>query len=80
MVRKVNILKHELVPEARLLTKEEVKEIFRRMEIRISEIPWIFASDPMAKALGAKPGDVIMIIRKSKTSGKSVAFRFVMPG
>ena len=50
------------------------------MEIRISEIPWIFASDPMAKALGAKPGDVIMIIRKSKTSGKSVAFRFVMPG
>ena len=80
MPKKINVLKHELVPQHILLSKEEAKEILKRMGLKKRELPWILASDPVARALNAKPGDVIMIIRKSPTAGKSIAFRYVMPG
>ncbi|RLE84663.1 MAG: DNA-directed RNA polymerase subunit H [Thermoprotei archaeon] len=80
MVRKINILEHELVPQHILLSEEEAKEILKKMGLRKRELPWILASDPAAKALNAKPGDVIMIIRKSPTAGRSISFRYVMPG
>ena len=80
MPKKLDIFKHELVPVHIKLSKEEAKTILRRMKIRPYQLPWILASDPAVKALGAKPGDIIMIIRKSPTAGKSIAFRLVVPG
>jgi len=78
--KKINVLKHELVPQHILLSKEEAKAILSRMGIDKHELPWILSTDPVAKELGAKPGDVIMIIRKSETAGVAIAFRYVMPG
>ncbi len=78
--RKVNILEHELVPQHILLSEEEAKRILKRMGISKSQLPWMLASDPVAKALGAKPGDVVMILRKSPTAGTAVAFRYVVRG
>ncbi|MEM0377514.1 MAG: DNA-directed RNA polymerase subunit H [Thermofilum sp.] len=40
----------------------------------------MYSTDPVARALKAKPGDVIMIIRKSPTAGEAVAFRVVVKG
>lgn len=80
MSRRVNILEHELVPQHILLSEEEASKILKRMGISRRQLPWILASDPVAKAIGAKPGDVIMIIRKSPTAGVSVAFRYVIRG
>ncbi|MEM4034182.1 MAG: DNA-directed RNA polymerase subunit H, partial [Sulfolobales archaeon] len=48
--------------------------------IRPEQLPWIRASDPVARELGAKPGDIIRIIRKSQTAGESIAYRFVISG
>lgn len=80
MPRKFNVLEHELVPKPVLLSRDEAKKILKIMGLKKSELPWIFLTDPVAKALGAKPGDVIMFIRKSPTAGESVAFRLVVPG
>jgi len=73
-------LEHELVPKHILLSKEEASRILRRMGISKRQLPWILASDPVARAIGAKPGDVVMVIRKSPTAGVSVAFRLVVRG
>lgn len=78
--RKVNILEHELVPQHILLSGEEAARILKRMGISKRQLPWMLASDPVAKAIGAKPGDVVMIIRKSATAGVSVFFRYVIRG
>ncbi len=78
--REVNILEHELVPQHVLLSKEEAARLLKRMGISKRQLPWIFSSDPVAKAIGAKPGDVVMVVRRSPTAGVSVAFRVVVRG
>ncbi len=78
--KKFNILEHELVPKHEVLTKEEAVELMKSLGIGPERLPWIRASDPVVKALGAKPGDIIKIVRKSPTAGESVAYRFVVSG
>jgi len=74
------ILEHELVPKAEIVPKEEAKKILKELNAAPWQLPWIRASDPLARAIGAKPGDVIRIIRKSPTAGEHVTYRFVVPG
>ncbi|MEM0100612.1 MAG: DNA-directed RNA polymerase subunit H [Candidatus Methanomethylicaceae archaeon] len=76
---KFDIFKHELVPKAIVLSKEEVEELKKLYGIRKEQLPWIRKNDPMCKALGAKPGDVIKIIRKSPVAGEAIAYRYVVP-
>lgn len=80
MPRKIDVLKHRLVPQHVLLSQEEAKRVLKRIGIRRTELPWIYSTDPVARALGANPGDVIMIIRESPTAGRSVSFRLVIAG
>jgi len=76
----MNVLNHELVPKHILLSREEAKKMLKRLGLRKSELPWIYSTDPVARALGAEPGDVIMVIRNSPTAGEAVAFRVVVKG
>ena len=73
-----DIFKHELVPKHEILPKEELEELLKKYRIKPYQIPRIKASDPAAKMIGAKPGDIIKIIRKSPTAGRSVAYRYVV--
>jgi DNA-directed RNA polymerase subunit H len=41
-------------------------------------MPQVKANDPAVKAIGAKPGDVLKIIRKSQTAGEHIAYRYVV--
>lgn len=79
MKKKFTILDHELVPKHILLSKEERRQLLEQLKIRPEQLPWIRASDPVAKLIGAKPGDIVKIIRKSPTAGETVAYRFVVP-
>ena len=74
------ILEHEYVPRAEVLSKEEAREVLKRLNAQPWQLPWIRASDPLVKALKARPGNIIKIVRKSPTAGEVVAYRFVVPG
>jgi DNA-directed RNA polymerase subunit H len=78
LAEEFNILNHELVPEHIILSKEEEKEILDKFKIRPENLPKILISDPVVKAIGAKEGDILKIIRKSKTAGTSLYYRVVV--
>ncbi len=75
--RRAKILEHEYVPEHRVLSMEEAVELLRRLGVKPWQLPKISVNDPVAKALRAKPGDIIEIVRRSPTGGRAVYYRFV---
>ncbi len=74
-----NIFEHELVPKHEILSPEEVKELLEKYRTQAYKLPRIKASDIVAIAIGAKPGDILRIIRDSPTAGKSISYRQVVP-
>lgn len=73
------ILRHRLVPQHIILSEEEKREVIEKFAGGDPyKLPYILASDPVVSALGAKPGDVIKIIRKSPTAGESIYYRLVV--
>ena len=71
------ILEHELVPEHRRLSFEEAIEVLRRLGVKPHQLPRISINDPVVRLLGARPGDIIEIRRKSETAGVTVYYRIV---
>ncbi|WP_297488146.1 DNA-directed RNA polymerase subunit H [Thermococcus sp.] len=78
--KEFNVFMHELVPEHRVLSEKEKEELLNRYRIKISQLPQILVSDPAVVELGAKPGDVIEIKRKSPTAGVYYYYRLVVEG
>ncbi|MBD3212201.1 MAG: DNA-directed RNA polymerase subunit H [Candidatus Lokiarchaeota archaeon] len=72
--KKVDVLRHSLVPRHVLLTKSETEELLEKYKIRYTDLPQMFEKDPVAIAIGAKEGDVVKIIRESDTSVKQVNY------
>ncbi|MCE4604809.1 MAG: DNA-directed RNA polymerase subunit H [Aeropyrum sp.] len=72
------ILEHEYVPEHRILGIDEAVEVLRSLGIKPWQLPKISVNDPVARILGAKPGDIIEIKRRSPTAGTSKYYRFVV--
>lgn len=66
-----------MVPE-HIRSPEEAKEILRRYNIQKKQLPKIKVTDPIAKEIGARVGDVIKIIRRSQTAGESVSYRITV--
>lgn len=79
-VIKFNVIEHELVPKHEVMSPEEVKALLKRYHVRLEQLPQILTSDPLVRILGAKPGDVIKITRKSPISGISYYYRCVVRG
>lgn len=74
-----NILEHALVPSHRILSSTEKQTIYRKYNItNDSELPEISRFDPVAQALGMKPGEICEIIRPSPTSIESKYYRFCL--
>ena len=73
-----SILEHFLVPKHRVLSPEEAKHVLEKYRVQPHQLPYILVSDPVVKAIGAKPGDIIEIIRDSPTAGKAVYYRLVV--
>ncbi len=76
--KKLKIDKHSLTPKHSKLGEKEKEALFKRYNITLNELPKILKEDPAIQSLGAKPGDVIKIIRKSPTAGEAVFYRGVI--
>ena len=67
-----------MIPKHELLTKEEAQQIVAKSNAKPGQFPYILKSDPLAKEVGAQPGDFIRITRKSETAGMSIYYRYVV--
>jgi len=64
-----NILDHEYVPKHIILNDNEINEMKKRYNItNNTELPEISRYDPVAQAIGMRPGQICKIIRPSKTA------------
>lgn len=73
----VDVSNHTLVPEHIPLSEAETEDVLEEYEIERTDLPRIKASDP-ALPDEAVPGDVIKIVRDSRTADTAVAYRLVI--
>lgn len=74
-----NILKHEIVPPHRILSAVETLQIKKKYNImNDNQFPDISRFDPVAQAIGIRPGQVCEIIRPSKTAISAPYYRICM--
>jgi DNA-directed RNA polymerase subunit H len=72
------IFEHKLVPKHEILTEKEKSQILSQFKLQPYQMPQVKATDPAVKAIGAKPGDMLKVIRKSATAGEHIAYRYVV--
>ena len=71
-----NILRHVLVPKHIVLTDEEKSSVIEKYNVNSeSELPEISRFDPVAVAIGIRPGQVCKIIRKSRAAVEGNYYR-----
>jgi DNA-directed RNA polymerase subunit H (RpoH/RPB5) len=71
-----NILNHTLVPEHTLLQPDAVTNVMTKYNItKKTQFPDISRFDPVARAIGLRPGDVCHIVRPSKTAIEADYYR-----
>jgi DNA-directed RNA polymerase subunit H (RpoH/RPB5) len=77
----VNPMKHQLVPKHEIVPQDTHKVLLDSMYITSkTKLPEIkFHIDPIARCIGAIPGDIIKIIRPSQSSGESIIYRVCAP-
>ena len=74
---KIDIQDHMLVPKHEIMTEEEISDEFSDVDYEIKDLPKIRSNDPVVKAIGAEPGNVLRITRESQTAGSFVTYRIV---
>jgi DNA-directed RNA polymerase subunit H len=72
------IFEHALVPKHEILDENEKSQLLAQYKIQPYQMPQIKSTDPAVKAIGARPGDLLRVIRKSATAGEHIAFRYVV--
>jgi DNA-directed RNA polymerase subunit H len=80
MAKAFDVMEHELVPRHEPLSEKEAEALLEKYGITHDQLPKILASDPVARAVRARPGQVLRVLRKSRTAGEAVAYRYVVEG
>ena len=73
----VDVSQHELVPEHSVLDKASIEDVLDEYEIERTDLPKIKRTDP-ALPDDADVGDVIEIVRDSRTTDQAVVYRMVV--
>jgi len=73
----VDVSQHELVPEHSVLPDDEVEAVLAEYDIDRTDLPKIKRKDP-ALPDDAEPGDVIEIVRNSRTTETAIVYRLVI--
>lgn len=70
-----DITTHRKVSPHRILTNEEKNTVLEKYRANPDFMPQIDSQDAMAKWIGARPGDIVEIMRKSETAGSTPYYR-----
>tara|TARA_Y100000768_G_C23955825_1_gene672718 strand:- start:897 stop:1526 length:630 start_codon:yes stop_codon:yes gene_type:complete len=70
-----NILEHSLVPPHRALSHDEALTIKNKYNVSDQQLPNISYFSPVSLVMGFRPGDIIEIKRKSRTSIHNFYYR-----
>jgi DNA-directed RNA polymerase subunit H len=60
------------------MSEDEVAELLATYRISLEQLPKIYHDDPAVKAIRGEVGNVIRIIRDSRTAGRAEAYRIVV--
>jgi len=73
----VDVSKHELVPDHSVLDEADLEDVIEEYNIRKTDLPKIKRTDP-ALPSEAEVGDVVEIVRDSRTTDRAVVYRLVV--
>ncbi|KTG10857.1 DNA-directed RNA polymerase subunit H [Haloprofundus marisrubri] len=73
----VDVSQHKLVPEHTLVDEEAVDEVLQEYNVERTNLPKIKRKDP-AVPDEAESGDVVRIVRDSRTTDQAVVYRLVI--
>ncbi|WP_299273843.1 DNA-directed RNA polymerase subunit H [Halovenus sp.] len=73
----VDVSNHTLVPDHNLLEEGELEEVLEEYNIQKTDLPKIKRTDP-ALTKEAEVGDVVKIVRDSRTTDEAVVYRLVV--
>jgi DNA-directed RNA polymerase subunit H len=73
-----DLFEHKLVPKHEILTEEEKAQLLAQYKVHPYQLPQIKSADPAVKVIGARPGDILRVTRKSPTAGEHLAYRYVV--
>lgn len=73
-----DMMSHDLVPLHTILSEKEKGELLKKYTVEPNQLPKILNTDPVSIFIGAKPGQILKIIRNSHTAKESIAYRFVV--
>jgi len=73
----VDVSEHELVPEHSVLDEDILEDVLQEYNIDRTDLPKIKRADP-ALPDDAEVGDVIKIVRDSRTADQAVVYRLVV--
>lgn len=73
-----DITTHRKVPRHRILTPEEREAFMKKYHIKdpAAQMPMLDSQDIMARWIGAVPGDIVEILRRSETAGTTPYYRY----
>lgn len=73
----VDVSQHDLVPEHTAVEEDEVDEVLAEYDIKRTDLPKIKRTDP-ALPDDAEVGNVVRIVRDSRTTEKALVYRLVV--
>jgi len=77
----INPMKHVLVPKHQIVPPDKHSDLMNSLYITAkTKLPEIkFHVDPIARCIGAVPGDIVKITRPSGSAGESIMYRLCAP-
>ena len=73
----VDVSQHDLVPDHRRIDEDELSTVLDEYDIDRTDLPKIKRTDPAAPD-GVEAGDVVKIVRDSRTTDEAITYRLVV--
>ena len=67
-----------MVPDHKILSEDESAKLLKQFEIKPEQLPKILSNDPVILSIGAKPGQIVKVVRNSQTAKFATAYRIVI--